>query len=212
MTSIYDSPGNVITFAAPTGGVTAGSPYLIGSIVVVATKDAAQTVAVEGVVKGVVDVPKLPSEVWTENEKVYFDSATGKFTDQAGALAIAGVAVAPFTPATVTVEETEPLGSDGMTIDNDALEIEITEYGDLSGAVVTVTIAGVEHVLTEEDSGDWEAGTSNDATATSLAAAIDALDGVSAAADAAVVTITPGTGITALLPGTGRVRLDGAAR
>lgn len=66
----------------------------------------------------------------------------------------------------------------------------VLDYTNLSGAIVSV--AG--HDLTEGS--DWTAATSNDATATSLASAIDALSEVTASATGAVVTIvaaTPGT-------------------
>lgn len=65
-----------------------------------------------------------------------------------------------------------------------ASTITITAYASLSGKTFTI---GTD-VLTEGV--DFTAGTSNNATATSLAAAIDALADVSAAAVGAVVTVT----------------------
>lgn len=63
----------------------------------------------------------------------------------------------------------------------------VVDYTSLSGA--TVTVDG--NVLTEGV--EWTAATSNDATATSLASAIDALGTVSAAAATNVVTVTAAT-------------------
>src|SRR3989304_7917596 len=70
----------------------------------------------------------------------------------------------------------------------------VVAYGHASMAdsTVTVTVNGSATVLTEGV--DWTAATSNNATATSLAAAIDAVRGVSATASSAVVRIVPDTG------------------
>lgn len=63
----------------------------------------------------------------------------------------------------------------------------VVDYTQLTGA--TATVAG--HVLTEGV--EWTAATSNNATASSLASAIDALSEVSAVASLAVVNITAST-------------------
>lgn len=72
--------------------------------------------------------------------------------------------------------------------------VTVLDYADLGGAVVTVSIwDGTGSTDTDLTEGvDWTAATSNADTATSLAAAIDALTGVSAAADGAVITVTAG--------------------
>lgn len=67
----------------------------------------------------------------------------------------------------------------------------VVDYTQLSGDTFTVdttAIGGASNVLTEGV--DWTAATDNDTTAASLASAIDAISGVSAAAVGAVVTIT----------------------
>jgi len=74
--------------------------------------------------------------------------------------------------------------------------ITIADYSGCAGDTVTVTIGGTAHVLTEGV--DWARGTSNTAAAASLAAAIDALAGVSASSSLAVVTITAPENITSL--------------
>lgn len=71
------------------------------------------------------------------------------------------------------------LGSKSVTVD---------DYNNCGTDTVTVTIDGSASVLTEAS--EWTAATSNAATATSLASAIDALTGVSASATAAVVYVT----------------------
>lgn len=70
--------------------------------------------------------------------------------------------------------------------------VTIVDYTGLGTDTVTVTIDGSDNVLTEGS--EWTAATSNDATASSLASAVDALTGVSATAVSAVVYITPDEG------------------
>ncbi|GAH49039.1 unnamed protein product, partial [marine sediment metagenome] len=74
--------------------------------------------------------------------------------------------------------------------------IEIVDYSALALDTVTVTINATAHVLTEGT--DWNRGASNTAAASSLAAAIDALEGVSASSSAAIVTIAAPENITSL--------------
>lgn len=88
----YIQPGQVIEFAAPSGGVTSGDVVQIGQIVGVATTTAAQTVRFNLAVTGVYTVPKATGEAWTEGALVYFDG-TEMTTTASGSL-LAGVAVA----------------------------------------------------------------------------------------------------------------------
>lgn len=208
----FTESGEVLEFTAPGGGVVSGNGYKIGSLVVIATVAALATEKFQGITRGVVRVPKPDDEVWTQLEKIYWDNSAKKFTTVSGGNTLVGVAVG--VPAEIELTAVENVGSDGMGVDG--LEITITDYLELAGATLTVTIAGVDHDLLEDATGsaDWEAITSNDATATSLAAAIDALDGVSAAAVGNVVTVTIDGGVQAEAgaPDVGSVRLDGVAR
>jgi predicted RecA/RadA family phage recombinase len=203
------SDGKALALTAPTGGVLSGSAYLIGSLLVVAAADVAQTLTFESEPQGVFDLAKVADEVWTECLKVYWDDTNHVVTldDNSAANPLVGVAVNPVTTRVV-------LATDGddtdITLDNDALTVEVLTYTGLTGKTITVTIGRTDTVLTEGV--DFNAETGNNTTATNIAAAIAALDGVDAAAVSAVVTVTPGTGATAFDPSIGRVRLDGAAR
>lgn len=66
--------------------------------------------------------------------------------------------------------------------------ITIGDYQELDE--VTVTVGGEALV----EGVDWTAGTANSNTATSLASAINGIDGISAAAEAAIITITAAEG------------------
>ena len=206
----YKQPGTVLTLTAPTGGVVSGTAYLVGGVIVIATETVAQTLPFAALVVGVVDVPKNADEAWTEGKKIYWDVADANFTDDAdtGTNQLVGVAVQPIVPLAVT------LASDALAADLliAGLTIQVLDYVTLAAGapVITVTINGVDTELVEGT--DWTAETSDDVTATNIAAAIGALAGVDAAAVTDTVTVTPSTGITAASAAVGRVRLDGATR
>jgi predicted RecA/RadA family phage recombinase len=197
--------GDVVTLTAPSGGVVSGTTYLIGSLVVIATETVAQTLPFDAFVVGAANVVKVADEAWTEGLKIYWDDSAKKFTKTVASNPLAGVAVQPLVPAVVTL-----VTNAGAPMTIAGMVISVVTYGSLSGKTVTVTINGVPTVLTE--GAGWTAATSNNATATSLASAIDALTGVTAAAVSADVTVVPATGIAATTLATGYVRLDGAAR
>lgn len=208
----YGSAGQALEFTAPAGGVVSGRGYQIGSLVVVAEVTAAEGAKFVGQIKGVIGVPKVPAEVWTPALKIYFDASENVFTldPDTATNPLVGVAAGPIVAASVAVEMIDGEGSDGASVDG--LTITIDDYSELESATARVTVGGVVYELVEEDSGEWDALSSNNATATSLASALDAIPGIAAAAVNAVITITPGTGIDARQPGVGGVRLDGVAR
>lgn len=91
----FVKPGYNVTFTAPAGGVVSGNPYLIGSMVVVATTTVAATLPFEGKVSGVFTLPKATGTAWTEGQALYFDSANNNFvTAQSLTARRAGNAVA----------------------------------------------------------------------------------------------------------------------
>ena len=206
----YEQPGGTLELTAPAGGVVSGTAYLIDSLLVVAEVSAAEAAKFSALVKGVVDLPKVPSEAWTEGLKIFFDESEGLFTldDDTGANPLVGAAVQPINAATVVLA-TDADPSDLLI---SGLTAQVLDYAQLAtdDAEVTVTINGVPTVLKEGT--DFTAETSDDVTATNLAAAIDALAGVAAAAVTDTVTVVPGTGTKGAVPAVGSIRLDGVAR
>ena len=86
-----------------------------------------------------------------------------------------------------------------------AADIQVDAYADLAGDTITVTVNGVETVLTEGV--DFVAETSDEDTAANLGVAIALIPGIT------VVVTTDTVAITVTGPSiTGHVRLDGAAR
>jgi predicted RecA/RadA family phage recombinase len=204
----YRGPGRVLELTAPTGGVVSGTAYLIGSLVVIALKSVAQTLKFPGLVKGIVDLPKVVEEGWSEGLKLYWDDSEGKVTATSEGNTLIGVAVPPIVPFTVVIT------SDALAADLaiDGLSIQVLDYATLaSGApVITVSINGVETELVEGT--DWTAETSDEVTASNIATAIGALTGVEASAVGDTVTVVAATGVAAGSSATGRVRLDGVVR
>jgi len=206
----YTEFGDVQVFTAPTGGVVTSLPYLVGSLMVIATETVAQTLPFEGLVCGVVAVPKNHHEAWTEGLKIYWDVADNNFTldPDTATNPLMGVAVGPIVPAVISLA-TDALAADLLI---SGYTLQVLDYAQLAtdDAVVTVTINGTAYVLTEGT--EWTAASSDDATATSLAAAIALLTGVTAAAVTDTVTVVPATGFSADYPTLGSLRLDGATR
>jgi predicted RecA/RadA family phage recombinase len=206
----FIAPGLVQEFTAPAGGVVSGSAYLIGTLLVIATETADAAAPFRGLVRGVADVAKVESETWTEGLKIYWDDTAKEFTldSDTGSNPLVGAAVPPIVPVVVALA-TDVDPTDLVIV---GLTLQVLDFAQLAtdDAEVTVTINGVATVLVEGT--DFTAATSDDVTATNLAAAIDAIDGVTATATTDTVTVVAGTGVAAATPTVGAVRLDGAAR
>lgn len=90
----YVQPGEVLTLTAPGGGAVSGTPYKIGSLIVVSCIDADAAAPFTAMVVGVATVPKATGQTWSEGAKLYWDNGAGKFTTTSGGNTLAGVAVA----------------------------------------------------------------------------------------------------------------------
>lgn len=205
----YTECGETIPFTAPTGGVVSGGAYLIGDLLVIATGNVAQTLPFEGVPVGVFDLPKPDQEAWTEGEKIYFDEAASPvalFTSAIGspALPLVGAAVAAV-PLSLDLADNAGGSPPDWAMDAGAGTIQSINFAGMAGTTVTVTVNGVETVLTEGV--DFDAETDDDTTAANLGAALALIFGIT------VVVVTDTITITVTAPSTtGRVRLDGVAR
>jgi len=85
--------GDVITVAAPAGGVTSGDFVQVGSLTGVAQSDAAVGVDVPIVRSGVFELGKTSAQAWTVGAKIYA-TAAGEMTTTASTNTLVGVAVA----------------------------------------------------------------------------------------------------------------------
>lgn len=89
----FVQPGDSLEFTAPGGGVTSGTPVLIGSILVVPGVTAAATVRFNGMIRGVFILPKAPSQAWAEGAKVYWDAGNARCTTVSAGNTLCGFAV-----------------------------------------------------------------------------------------------------------------------
>lgn len=88
----YISPGEIMTFTAPEagmdpevdpGGTISGNAYLIGTLLVVATKTVAAGESFEGATRGVFTLPKATGEAWTEGALLYWNADDEEITTTA---------------------------------------------------------------------------------------------------------------------------------
>jgi predicted RecA/RadA family phage recombinase len=93
MARTYIAAGDVLTLTAPTGGVVAGTAYLIGGMVVIAQETVAKTLPFDGYVTGVHSVTKADSQAWTEGAVIYWDNSAKNFTTTTTSNFRAGIAV-----------------------------------------------------------------------------------------------------------------------
>src|SRR5262245_53077648 len=99
MSRSFGQLGDVMTFTAPTGGVTAGVAYLSGGLFVVAKNTALVGVAFDGDVNGVVSLAKVTGEgTLAEGQVVYWDVTNVRVTiDSTAGLPIGVIAVSALT-------------------------------------------------------------------------------------------------------------------
>lgn len=208
--------GDSVPFTAPSGGVVTGEPYLIGSLLVVAAQSKAQGLIFQGYTQGVFLGEKVPTQAFTEGQKIYWDNSARKFTSVVGspANALVGCSVAAIAAAVGLATNATDGTPDAISIANNVLTVN--DYSAVADKTITVTLARdgrdpLVFVLTEGV--DFVAETDNATTATNIAAAIAALEGLDA--EASQVAGSPATEVvtvTADNPVRGHVRLDGAAR
>lgn len=88
------SEGKIMTFTAPSGGVTSGKAYLIGKLLVVAAVTAAEGASFAGAAEGVFTLDKTSAQAWTEGQKIYWDAANARCDSDSTLGQLVGVAAA----------------------------------------------------------------------------------------------------------------------
>jgi len=89
----YVQPGDVLSLVAPYA-VTAGQVLKVGSILGVATADAAQSAPVEAATRGVFVLTKVSAQAWSVGDRIYWDDTTRVCTTSSTGTTLLGVAVA----------------------------------------------------------------------------------------------------------------------
>lgn len=140
----FKQPGDTLTLTAPSGGVTSGTGYLIGSLFVVAVTTAAEDAPFAGRITGVVTLPRDTADTaWSEGDPIYWDADAGKATFSGGVDNIPiGAAAADAASAAATAD----VRLDGVTawpgIIPSAEDTTIHDHAD-DAAVEVIAPAGV---------------------------------------------------------------------
>lgn len=87
----YEQDGEVVTVAAPSGGVTSGDFVAVGSLTGVAQETAAEGDPVAIVRRGIFELGKTSAQAWTVGAKIYATSG-GEMTTSASGNTLVGVA------------------------------------------------------------------------------------------------------------------------
>lgn len=99
--------GDILTFIAPSGGVTSGNGYLIGATFVVANVSVAQDLPFAGSLTGVWDLPKVAVQTPAPGALLYWDNAAKNVTTTSAGNTLIGVhaamAAAGGSDATIKV-------------------------------------------------------------------------------------------------------------
>jgi predicted RecA/RadA family phage recombinase len=102
----FVQPGDLVTVAAPTGGIASGQGVLIGALFGVAAITQAEGSDVEIATRGVFDLAKMNGAEFTPGAAVYWDAATKTAAagiSTAGGDARIGVALEVAGPSAATV-------------------------------------------------------------------------------------------------------------
>lgn len=98
----FVQPGCVVDFTAPSGGVTSGTPVLIGTVLVVPQTTALVGESFAGAVHGVFELPKATSTTPAAGGAAYWDDTAKKITTTASANTLVGW----FTLAALSADTT----------------------------------------------------------------------------------------------------------
>ena len=91
----FKQPGATLDLTAPAGGVTAGSFYLIGGIVVFAAATAAAAAQFPAINEGAFDeCVANTGTAWAEGDTLYWDDTNSRFTKTTSGNTKCGIATA----------------------------------------------------------------------------------------------------------------------
>lgn len=81
----FSQPGNVLEVTAPKA-LTSGQGFVVGSLFLVATKDALNGALINGLREGVVTLPKLSADDMQPGEKVNWNSSNDELQEATSTL------------------------------------------------------------------------------------------------------------------------------
>lgn len=96
----FVSPGDIVELTAPAAGVTTGVPVKIGRFFGVPAVTAASGVKFSLLIEGVVDIPKVADEAWSEGLLIWYNTGSSKATSISTTAIMIGIAVSGTENAT----------------------------------------------------------------------------------------------------------------
>lgn len=134
--------GHTLEFTAPAGGVTSGTPVLIGGVFVIPEISAAAGEPFTGLRVGVSTLDKTTGEAWAEGQAAFWDAANAKVsTDPTVGLPIGFVAV-----AALSADTTGDVALNGTSIAGELLTVRkrFTIAQVNAGATIVPALPGVK--------------------------------------------------------------------
>jgi predicted RecA/RadA family phage recombinase len=143
MATNHNQPACVREFTAPTGGVTSGTPVLIGTFFVIPLVTVAATARFNGALDGEWTLPKTSSETWAEGEPVYFDTANTKLSNDSSL----GIAIGVSTAVAGSSDTTASVRLNGVSLGGRLLTLRkrIAVASVNAGATLLAAIAGAQY-------------------------------------------------------------------
>lgn len=135
--------GEVINVVAPSGGYASGDPVVVGGMVGIAVKDAAEGETVAVNLCGVYEVTKATGAV-SQGDRIYYDEAEGEFTTVSAGMVFAGFAWADQSGGDATVLVKLMAGDDAGATLAQAEEVDAlagTLTGTVDGTIADVPAA-----------------------------------------------------------------------
>lgn len=134
----FVQPGDLITAAAPTGGVVVNRPYLIGAMLGLAMSTVAETEDCAFRVTGVIKYTKSASQAWAVGDRIYWDDANTRFTNVAGEGVFCG-----FATKVVAGGSTDTTGY--VRLNGFVAPLTGTPSGLVSATASTLTVTAAKH-------------------------------------------------------------------
>lgn len=148
MSTNFKNPGDVMEFIAPTGGVTAGVPVLIGGLFVIPADTALALAKFRGKANGVFALNKTASEVWTQEQPIFWDVANAKASNDQG---VGHLPIGSAGAAAASADATGDVRLNGVSLSGRKLNIRkrLTIAAINAGAPLLPAIPGAKYRLAD---------------------------------------------------------------
>lgn len=143
MARTFIQPGDVIEIAAPTGGVTAGSVYVVAGFVGIAQTTEVATTLTNFYITGVHTLTKVTAETWVAGDAAFYDFANSKVSNDSSL----GLPMGTITAAATSSDTTGTVRLNGTSLAGRVLNIRkhIAVATVNAGATLLPAIVGAQY-------------------------------------------------------------------